>query len=913
MRFHWKDTLKRLTGAETRCPCCRADGLVTCERNERDVLPDLRGIPYCECPRCGERGEFPELVAQALAKGVEETVRTLHRSGELDAGTKEIETYVARKAAQAEVDSHLAACTERLRQAPHLGNVRAGLSASNLRQLPPDTGLHVRENAPRQFALLDAPRYQRANMTLYRYRFDGETTCIDVKNPRTLQREHRLRITGGASDVGTYLGDYRFGDVPQVVVATHDPRIAGQAYGSWRAETTLPSPVIGIAGFPLPNRFRAVVTLYLLDAPDNPLPLSLAVRALAGPVVYGTDEIPHIRVLTPRGPSSDITAADLRALSNSKTHGLALRDWLHEKLVSMADRREEVAVALLQSEASEPVRSDLACIAGPKAPKSLIDTITLPTRDPDDVISLANGRLIRVTPVGLWTARRVPKTGEVTSSSLLCNIGLTVDSRLSDRGSEVAVCTVTHQDADVPSVSVRIPKAHWNNPDAMAEDVRGAWSELGRTPYVAFYRSAGYAWSDIIQLLGSRCPVQTGIRQLGLTPEGNCNFPSFAVVRGSAVRQTKTGLLRSEVMSAWSAVDREFGPDDASGLAAFLCSRVSLVRTGVAAGVLHAAICASGTQYDRSGVRRPQSHLVFVETEPGVWDETLRTMAFLFSGSGYVPLMDYADRDGFLAMYSGLGTLPLVTRLPSADDMAAVLCGSPVPVIAVADPITALGLSGHGNVSFVLPHVEAGEDGVSPDELTALRRAFAAFVTAKAGTGWIDPSPGGALAGTSPVLSAASLVVPETAGGTVCGGLMRSVRSRYIGTGLTGAATFFAVMHREVTARLYGDTENIHVTIVNGVPENTLEASFNERGEHVFVAPEWVIVSRSVVSLLNREKQFLFDVEQLSREFTENGILLCDVTDQLGIDPRRVWVFSRAAWDERVVRAAGLTSKEKQR
>lgn len=910
MRFHWHDTLKRLTGSETRCPVCKADGLVTWERNERHVLPDLRGIPYCECPRCGARGEFPELVAKALAKGVEETVRTLNRSGELDAGTKDLETYVARKATQAEVDAHLSVCTDHLRQAPHLGNVRAGLSASNLRQLPPDTGLHVRENAPCQFALLDAPRYQRTNLTLYRYRFDGETTCLDAQNPKTLQREHRLHVTGGPSDVGVYLGDYRFGEVPPVLLATHDPRIAAQAYGAWRAETTLPSPVVGVAGFPLPPRFEAVRTLYLLNAPDSPLPLAFAIRALMGPVVYGTEEAPDIRVLTPRAASSYITAEDLRRLTRTKEYK-PLRIWIQETLLGMAERREEIANALLQAKAPESVRTELAALVGSKAPRELVETLLLPTRDPDDILTLANGRLLKVTPVGLWTAKRLPKTDEIKAGTLLANVGLTVESRVVDDGAEVAVCTATHPDDDVPSVTVRLPKSHWNNPDALAEDIRAAWAETGRTPYVAVYRSGGYAWPDILQLLGSRCPVQTGLKALGATPDGTVNFPAFAAAHGTALPQTKAGLIPDAVQAAWSAIPRDTDPWRGDPLSDLLGATVTLDRTGLAAGYLHALYCAAGVMFDRSGVRRPPAHLVFVETEAGIWDTTLRTLAYLFSGSEYVPLMDYGDRAAFLKAWSGLGTLPLVTRLPSAEDLAKDVCASPVPLIAVADPLTSLGLSGHGVVSFVLPHVEATAcDPITADDIGMLRKAFAAIVTAKAGTGWMDLSHGSPRSASTPALSVLASLAGEPEAGTTAAALVRTVKGRYPGVGLTGARTFFAVLHREVTAQAHGDPASLRVTIVNGVPADTVEASFNERGEHVFVCPEHVLVSRSVVGLINKEKAFLFDAEQLSREFAENGILLDDVPKSLGIDPSRVWAFSRTTWENEVVRASGFTTKE---
>lgn len=908
MKFLWKETLRRMTGHEAGCPVCGAEGLVVDDRDERDVLPDIRGVPFCECPACGVRGDLAVLVASRTGRKIGDTVRELLRIGELEASVRDAEAYADRKARLADVDAHFEKCVAKLRAAPHMANIRAGLSVSTMRQLPPDTGMHIAKDAPQAFALLAGPRYARVPMALYRYTFDGETTCIDAQNPKTLQREHRLRVTG---DVGVYLGDYRAGEVPHALLATPNPRIAGQIYGALRAESSLTPPVVGLAGFPLPHKFASVRTLYLLDAPDAPLPLSFALRALGHPLVYGTDDEPAVRVITPRCPVSSITADDVRKLSHTTLYGVTLRTWLAEQILSIGDRYEELANALLQAAASENMRIEVAGLLGKSASKTLLDVVMLPTADPDDMLTLGNGKLVKNTPVGIYTAYRNGKTGEILTKSLLCNVGITVESRIVDRGSETAVCTVTHPDADVPSVAVRIPRPHWNNPDSIADDIRAAYAENGRTPYVTFYKIGGYAWSDLMQLLGSHCPVQSGIKALGATQDGAVNFPSAHVAKGVASQQTKAGLISQDALAAYSALPASWEPGDGSLLEKFLGSGVSLERTGVAAGLLHALFCTAGKLFDQSGVRRPPAHLVFVETEPGIWDTTLRTLAYVFSGSEYVPLMDYSNRPGFLRGWSDLGTLPLVTRLPAADDIATVLAASPVSVLAVTDPLTALTCSGRGTVSFVLPNVETGADvPIGPAEVEGLRRAFMAVTAEKAGSGWLDIAAGGPAALSTPCLSALGSLSQERDPSTVAGGLYRSVKGRYPGVGLTGARAFFSVLHRAYMAANAGDTSGIRITMVPGAPSDVVRASFNERGEHIFIMQDTVLVSRSVVQLINRQQAFLFDAEQLSREFEENDIILPDAPDSLGIDGRRVWVFPISVWDSEVVRAAGIQTRK---
>ena len=131
---------------------------------------------------------------------------------------------------------------------------------------------------------------------------------------------------------------------------------------------------------------------------------------------------------------SEITAEDIRRLSGATARGKALRTWIADKVLSLADRQEEVANALLQAGASENVRLDVAGMLGQAAPQSLLDTVLMPTAEPDDVFQLANGRLVKNTPVGLYAASCSRKTGETATKALLCNVGISVDSRIVDRG-----------------------------------------------------------------------------------------------------------------------------------------------------------------------------------------------------------------------------------------------------------------------------------------------------------------------------------------------------------------------------------------------------------------------------------------------------------------------------------------------
>lgn len=163
---------------------------------------------------------------------------------------------------------------------------------------------------------------------------------------------------------------------------------------------------------------------------------------------------------------------------------------------------------------------------------------------------------------------------------------------------------------------------------------------------------------------------------------------------------------------------------------------------------------------------------------------------------------------------------------------------------------------------------------------------------------------------STPCLSALGSLSDVRDQATVAGGLYRSVRGRYPGVGLTGARAFFSVLHRAYTATSNGDSAGIAMTTVAGAPADALRASFNDRGEHVFILPDHVLVSRSIVQLINRQQIFLFDAEQLSHEFEENDIISANAPSLFGIDSSRVWVFPRAVWDSEVVRATGFSTRK---
>ena len=108
---------------------------------------------------------------------------------------------------------------------------------------------------------------------------------------------------------------------------------------------------------------------------------------------------------------------------------------------------------------------------------------------------------------------------------------------------------------------------------------------------------------------------------------------------------------------------------------------------------------------------------------------------------------------------------------------------------------------------------------------------------------------------------------------------------------MTGVNTFFDVLHALVYAP---DTPNPMICIIHGKPEFC--TNFADRGQHVIIMEDCVIISKAIIPVINKESVNRFSAEQLTAELTERG-LLRKRPDWANLDMQRFWVLDRATWE----------------
>ena len=176
-----------------------------------------------------------------------------------------------------------------------------------------------------------------------------------------------------------------FDDVPKSILCVFDPRDAAIIYGNCMAETTLKPPVVGIAGFPLPDNFAGVGHIYILATAKKPIPLEQCFMLLEREeVVAGAVRQPSIKVWSTSCEAEDITAEMVRRkLDNPNGYTVKLDLWTIMEIDRMviAGKHDHVAVALAASGMSEAVRRGLLALAkAHKACKGAIEVLASTTR-----------------------------------------------------------------------------------------------------------------------------------------------------------------------------------------------------------------------------------------------------------------------------------------------------------------------------------------------------------------------------------------------------------------------------------------------------------------------------------------------------------------------------------------------------
>lgn len=882
------------------CPL-HGDGTPSMRVHENRVS----GSAFFECvnPSCRFYGDAVTLVSAARKATVAEAITMFRPGGVLAHVLKEplleaeAVAYTESRTAQSRIQAFLSRCQQTFRQTPEKARFRAGLSQNSLRLVPADMGLLIKgDDMPGQFKEYAKPKYQRANHVVYPFTYNGEVTHVQLQDVASNLPAVTVPIT--RDDIGVYME--RFDEIPQTIVVAPDPRSASIIYGNCTAEWSKKPAIVAAAGFPLPESFTGVSTIYLLSTSDAPLTLQAGLNALAAPeIVSGAVSQPLLKVWSTLRPAEAITAEQVRIrLDNAKSDSVMLVGWVLKEIDKMlgAGNTEAVFHALDAAALPESVRADLVRLGKEKGLSTVvIETLQSVTCASASRLILGNGRLIRRTTSSL---KSLTRHGD---EEVLANFGISVNHKIRTySGDAVLVCSVTVQDSTVPPITVSLPESCWFRATAIQKQVVKAFAARGQTPYVAIYDKPGYDWRDILSKLSEKCELYTEVTELGLDDALDLHMPGFVVrphlKQVSGQRQVFTlppaplqmygGLPSGIPLSACEPFRYLFRRCDNMYVAAFTHGLMHVVHQATA-GLFPGA----------QGRARSPKHLLYVETEAGIWQSAFRQLAAFFSDSDYVPTLNFTTPESTLAEYKQLGALPLIARIPAlrGNKFPSLILDSPVSLCGLVDSATAILSTGDLRTTFITPACDKPETGavISPSDIEDLRQGFAGFLLEFTTRVPMDSVYRSGLLPSQVAYEAACAMLevePQP--------LMKQIARRsFPSMGMTGVNTFFDVMHRVINTL----GRKPIFCVVTGRPP--VDASFTGRGQHIFVMDDYVVVSRAVVELINKDVATIlrFDTRTLTQELQERG-LLAQCPDDLDIDTNRCWVLTRETWDANVVR-----------
>jgi hypothetical protein len=291
---------------------------------------------------------------------------------------------------------------------------------------------------------------------------------------------------------------------------------------------------------------------------------------------------------------------------------------------------------------------------------------------------------------------------------------------------------------------------------------------------------------------------------------------------------------------------------------------------------------------------RPEQvrHLMYVETEKGIWEEVYHQLASLFTTCD-PPVLTMRNSATMLEKYTQLGPLPLFLRIPlfAATKFHRVASDSPVGIMGlVTGRVATVSVD---QCTYLVPCADMPATPILlPQEIDDIRNALPAFLIDYTTNVTFDSA---YRSGELPCLAAyrRACELLEVPASSLPG---RIARSHYPGLAMVGMDAFFDLVY----TNLRDADRHTALRVVRGAPADG--TPFNAKGQHIFVSDDFVIVSHAIVEIINAEyPPSWFDRKQLTEEFIANKLL---IDAPMKLETNRCWVFSRKTWDDKVIRPA---------
>ena len=480
-----------------------------------------RVVFTCANPSCRFRGDAATLVSLARKIPLEDALALFRPGAELadcmaePISDEDAALYLETAGSQSALKAYLAKCVRAARLNPEYTRLRTGMSRTSLRLLHPDVGLFLRDpQVPRCLSEFLKPKYAKSCLLLFPYTFNGEVTKIEVADALDPKFGKVAVVTN--PDLGVFGETLAEGKTR--IFAVEGAAAAAKLYAAYAVHFSEPAPVAAFSAYPLPESCRSLTNLDLFSSYDAEISTGMLLKTLSAPEIKPGRQ-PAARMLTWGGAIGSVRRGDFEAFAHGGGPSCDCQYAVAKRFSSLVGKGSGKSVldalasvqvpAVVRNLIKSTVENQLALRGGfggnADATSKVVELLdAAPDTEPCSM-SLANGKVLHCGPDGIFAIRlngvRDP----------IANVGISVDARVVRAGrnggsAETFDCTVSAR-GGFPAVKVRFA---WRDltADRMRAIVQKAYADMGLSPYVAFYSSAGFAWRDVMSKLAENCQVE---------------------------------------------------------------------------------------------------------------------------------------------------------------------------------------------------------------------------------------------------------------------------------------------------------------------------------------------------------------------------------------------------------------------
>jgi len=917
MQIRWIEFLTKLgctitnPTPEALQPCPLHSGLGNTLRIARDACdPDHGAWRFtCNESHCNFSGDAVMLLAQVRKISLDEAFGLFLPGQELasileeDFTGSQLDEYRNSKSNQLAISNYLLQTQNAIRKSLKGTKLRNKMAAhgalqygsQTLNDVPKTLGLLIPDDLPP--VLRGLKPHSKAHCALYPYTYNGQVTHVRVQNfDEDSLPSQTIPIV--RKDIGLFM-ENNVSDTTKDLFAATSEMVCCNLYRRWSEYSTRPPPLVGLAGLPLPHRFRNIERLIVLPSKEYKFSLAFALHLFSAPeVVEGHPDKKVPIFVGPEGrPMESIPLHTLEAPTLKPNHvAEALNTWIIHKLAKLIEDKdvEVIYKAFESNNVTKEQRTELLEKAATMVvPPELITLLETIGQLPQSVIRLANGRELRQTTTGLLAL------GFDNEERRLSNVAITVEECILTRSEDIKYVCKLRADSDGPAITAVLHSNAFTSAAHLRQAVRSVFIGQGLSIYPAFYEIKGFAWPDILAKLAEGKNVRHEIVTLGVN-SSLIHFPNFVLdtARKLVEPQHQVFTLDRDILRLYNGLRYEAAVIDSSTsmrrllevaetnpyIAGFLFAFCHIVHNLIAALIRH-----------ENKVMPVPQHLLFVEPTPGIWTPIYLQLNQLFADIDEVSRMPSVKVTQYLAKLSQLGALPCIQILPniSCNRIKQLLGELDVNLISVVDSEVAIALTGDSRISFIdTPDYTAQQTyTLAPEDIMQLQASLPGILL-ELTSQTLTVEERSDFRNTEIPAVAAYHLMCRTLGVPINTKMENVIKHYYTANGISCIYMFMQALGEVISEN------KSPIRVVQGFPT---QKELQDNLPTIFVMQDCVCIDHRVVNIVNvwGRHSNVFNPPSLSVDFERYNHI--HPAKDFDIDRNRYWILDRMIWNKYII------------